>query len=357
MGKIKVTVIGIPLYANIIKKIVQKTPQISFLGTATDLKEGENYIRLSDIVLLDVSLFTNNVESLLDNVFQIKPVPVIVLADGSVNQTAKTVSAMSAGAVDFIKMNEQKRNRNEEDFDRNVISKIVHARKTKVHHPKNVEKEMKESSNMRQRSSTERRRTQIEHDAIVAIGCSTGGPRALHKLLSDIPKNFKAPILIVQHMPSGFTKSLADRLNNVSEIHVKEATDGEIIKRGTAYIAPGDFHMVVDQKQSNLTINLTKEETRLGHRPSVDILLESIAKINNCHKIIVILTGMGRDGAEGVKKIKRSERDAIVIAESDETAVINGMPSATIATSCVTEVLRIENIGEALVDYTNTRGY
>lgn len=356
MGKVKITVIGISKYADIIQNIVHNTTNITFIGTANDVKEGEEYIRQADVVLLDIGLFEVNVESLLESVIQVKPVPIIVLADGSVNQTAKTVTAMSTGAVDFIKMKEKASTRNKEEFHQEVISKIIHARKTKVHHSKNCSKEQVHS-NISMKNSNERKKIPIEHDSIVAIGCSTGGPRALHKLFSHIPKNFKSPILIVQHMPSGFTKSLAERLNNISKIHVKEASDGEIVKKGTAYIAPGDFHMIVEQKQDQLTIKLTKEKTRLGHRPSVDILLESIAKIKNCHKIIVILTGMGRDGAEGVKKIKQSANDAIVIAESDETAVINGMPSAAIATSCVTEILRIENIGEALVDYTNTRGY
>lgn len=357
MGKINITVIGIPIYADKIKEIVQQSDQISFYGTAIDVEEGENLIRSCDVVLLDIGLFSDQVDSLLESVLQIKPVPIIVLADGSVNQTAKTVTAMSTGAVDFLKMNEKVSKQSEEQFHQEVIAKIIHASKTKVQ--PSLKYSVKDEKNITKKNNCTRRkvRTSTHQQVLIAIGSSTGGPRALHKLLNDIPENFRAPIFIVQHMPSGFTKSLAERLNNTSNIHVKEAHDGEIVRNGTAYIAPGNYHMRVKQKRDQLTLQLTKEKTRLGHRPSINILLESIAQIRNYQKIVVILTGMGRDGAEGIKKVKRTERDAIVIAESDETAVINGMPSAAIATNCVTEVLRIENIGAALVEYTNTRGY
>ena len=189
------------------------------------------------------------------------------------------------------------------------------------------------------------------HDRIVAIGSSTGGPTALHRVLQNVNKHFQAPILIVQHLPSNFTNLLAKRLDGIGNVRVKEAEHGEVIMNSTVYVAPGDFHMKVIERNNKLIIQLSKEKQRLGHRPSINVLFDSIAKLNNVQKTIVILTGMGKDGAEGIINIKQNDKDAVIIAESSETAVVNGMPSAAIATNLVKEVVRLEKIGEVIMKY------
>src|SRR5690625_5255119 len=190
------------------------------------------------------------------------------------------------------------------------------------------------------------------HDKIVAIGSSTGGPTALQKVLQNVTKEFQAPILVVQHLPSNFTRLLANRLNGIGNLKVKEAEHGELVHRGTVYIAPGDFHMMVKDRNNKLIIHLTKEKQRNGHRPSVNVLLDSIAELKQIQKTIVIMTGMGKDGAEGIVRIKEQDENAVIIAESSETAVVSGMPSAAIATNHVTEIVRLERIGEAIMKYS-----
>lgn len=186
-------------------------------------------------------------------------------------------------------------------------------------------------------------------DKLVAVGCSTGGPRALKALLEKIPADFPAPIVIVQHMPPNFTKSLAQRLNTFSPLDVMEAEQGMILKKGAAYIAPGGYHMkVTEAAGGQFTISLTKEEARNGHRPSVDTLFESLLPLDSLERHAVIMTGMGGDGA----KMMKSLYDAGVtstFAESEETCVVYGMPRSAVELQCVSYILPLQDIAPRLV--------
>jgi two-component system chemotaxis response regulator CheB len=183
------------------------------------------------------------------------------------------------------------------------------------------------------------RNTLSQVHQLVAIGTSTGGPRALHQVISNIPGRLPAPIVIVQHMPPNFTKSLAQRLDSVSEIHVVEAEDGMILKNGEAYIAPGGFHMTVARNgPGTYKIHLSQEDPRGGHRPSVDILFESLLPLKELKRHIVIMTGMGADGAKGMQALRKAGA-VTTIAESEETCIVYGMPRAAVELDCVTHVL------------------
>ena len=197
-------------------------------------------------------------------------------------------------------------------------------------------------------------RSHIMRRKIVCVGTSTGGPRSLEQMLPEFPERLKAPVLVVQHMPAKFTKSLAERLNRVCSISVKEAVDGEIIQDGVVYIAPGDYHLKVRNTKTALVVELNESEPRNGHRPSVDTLFESVAKLDGYLKIAVILTGMGSDGANGVKIIK-ANGPSIAIAESEQSAVIYGMPKAAAQTRRLDYILHLKDIGKFVVDYIETR--
>lgn len=197
---------------------------------------------------------------------------------------------------------------------------------------------------------------QNEDRQIVAIGTSTGGPRALQRVLTELPEDFSAPIVIVQHMPKGFTKSLAERLHRESALVVKEASHRDCLKRGHVYVAPGGYHMKINFIHDHLEIELTKEALHLGHRPSVDVLFHSIAKLPHVQKVAVVLTGMGKDGANGVQQIKSVDESAVVIAESSESAIINGMPAAAVDTGYTTYVLHLKDISTSLYKIVNRRG-
>lgn len=184
---------------------------------------------------------------------------------------------------------------------------------------------------------------------LVAIGTSTGGPKALKAVLEKIPSNFPAPIVIVQHMPANFTKSLAQRLDSLCSLNVEEAEEGMELLSGTAYIAPGGFHMnVIIGKDGRYKITLSKQELRNGHRPSVDVLYESLLPLQTLKRHIVLLTGMGSDGAKVMKRLYDAGVTS-TLAESEETCVVYGMPRSAIELKCVSHVLPLHEIGPKLV--------
>ncbi|MNI15264.1 Chemotaxis response regulator protein-glutamate methylesterase [compost metagenome] len=184
---------------------------------------------------------------------------------------------------------------------------------------------------------------------LVSIGTSTGGPRALHQVISQFPAGFPAPILIVQHMPPNFTKSLAQRLNDISQIKVVEAQDGDVIHTATAYVAPGGWHMKVYRDGTRAyKIRLTKEDPRSGHRPSVDVMYESLLALNELKRHIVLMTGMGSDGAKGMLAL-RQEGAVTTIAESEDTCVVYGMPRSAVELNAAMHVLPQQQITPKLL--------
>lgn len=181
---------------------------------------------------------------------------------------------------------------------------------------------------------------------LVAIGTSTGGPQALQKVVTRLPANLPCGVVIVQHMPPGFTKSLAERLDTISEISVKEAEHDEIIKPGHVYIAPGNYHMRVKSEGTVRKIALSQEPPVGNHRPAVNVLFDSVASVQK-ELVSVIMTGMGCDGCEGMKKIK--QQGGYSIAQDEETSVVYGMPKAVVDAGLADEVRPLQDIADAIV--------
>ncbi|OAB41354.1 protein-glutamate methylesterase/protein-glutamine glutaminase [Paenibacillus glacialis] len=196
-------------------------------------------------------------------------------------------------------------------------------------------------------SELEGKSSSFQH--LVAVGCSTGGPRALKELLERIPGELPAPVVIVQHMPPKFTKSLAQRLNSFSSLEVVEGEHGMVLHRGYAYIAPGGFHMkIVRASAGHYEISLTEEGPRNGHRPSVDTMFDSLLPFNTLTRHVVLLTGMGSDGAKAMKTLYDSGVTD-TYAESEETCVVYGMPRSAVELKCVRHVLPLLDIPSMLV--------
>ena len=183
---------------------------------------------------------------------------------------------------------------------------------------------------------------------IIAIGTSTGGPRALQSVIPLLPGNLDASIVVVQHMPAGFTKSLADRMNSMSELNVKEAENNDVLKPGWVYIAPGDYHLRVIQDRSGYRINLGDDPPVTGHRPSVDDMMYSIGDLGTQNIIGVIMTGMGADGAKGLVNIKQVNK-AHIIAQDEESCVVFGMPKSAIAEGVVDRVVSLNEISNEIL--------
>ncbi|MBD7967238.1 chemotaxis-specific protein-glutamate methyltransferase CheB [Paenibacillus gallinarum] len=198
-------------------------------------------------------------------------------------------------------------------------------------------------------TQSEKQKTNTMIQQLVAIGCSTGGPRALKSLLSQIPKNFPAPIVIVQHMPPDFTRSLANRIDSFSHIRVVEAEQGMHLEAGVAYIAPGGYHMrVIEVTNGKYELRLSQEEIVNGHRPSVDTLFESIIPYSKLQRHIVLLTGMGSDGARMMKRLYDTGVCS-TFAENEESCVVYGMPRAAVELACVQQVLPLKELTSKLI--------
>jgi two-component system chemotaxis response regulator CheB len=222
--------------------------------------------------------------------------------------------ALDAGAVDYVKKPMIKTPKDMEAFAADIRGKVITASQAKVI--------QKHSTAIKEDALTQ---TSISKnkDTIIAIGASTGGTDALQTVLTALPANMP-PIVIVQHMPPGFTKMFADRLNKICAVEIREAKDGDRLRSGLALIAPGDFHMSLHKDTQGYFVKIDMGEKVSSHRPSVDYLFNTVAKVAGKNAIGVILTGMGSDGADGMVKMKN--QGAYTIGQDKETCVVYGMP-------------------------------
>lgn len=182
---------------------------------------------------------------------------------------------------------------------------------------------------------------------LVVIGTSTGGPQALQRVITRLPGNLPCGVVIVQHMPAGFTKSLAERLDSISAISVKEAEHEDIIQPGCVYIAPGNYHLKIVPSGSNRKIQLNQDPPVGNHRPAVNVMYDSAARFGK-DLVAVIMTGMGCDGCEGMKNIK--SHGGYSIAQNEETSVVYGMPKAVVEAGLADEIRPLDDIAKAIVE-------
>ena len=188
---------------------------------------------------------------------------------------------------------------------------------------------------------------------LVVICASTGGPKALHKILFYLPKNLNAPVLIVQHMPKGFTASLADRLGKKCGLCVKEAEDGDKLENGKIYVAKGGMHMKLERFRTAYKISLSDDPPKNGLKPCADILFESLESVRIGEVVCVVLTGMGSDGTAGIVGLGE-KKNVYVIAQDEQTSDVFGMPSSIIKTGMVNEVLPLGKIPDAIMKAVGT---
>lgn len=335
-----------------ISDILERDPRIEVVATARNGEVGLKKISefKPDVVTLDVEMPNMNGIETLRRIMEKDPIPVVMLSSSTQDEVFQTVNAISNGAVDFITKPSGSISLNINDIKDEIISKVLTAANVDVLEVKPEREEQRHIKVDSVSNTTKFTKT------IVAIGTSTGGPKALQVVLTKLPKDIPAPIVIVQHMPPGFTKSLAERLNMLSDITVKEAVNGEILINGTAYIAPGDYQMAIRKVGISVAIELTQGPKYNGHRPSVDILFRSLANIQKVNKIAVVLTGMGSDGSEGIIELKNTDRSTLVIAEHEDTSVVYGMPKAAVKTNFVNHVVHLQQVGETITKLVRNSG-
>lgn len=329
------------LIRKLLTDILKVDKEIVVVGTARNGKDAlDNISKFNpDIITLDVEMPIMDGLTTLKHIVAEYKIPVIMISTLTQHGADLTLKALEEGAVDFLQKPTNIFGLNQNEVKIDIINKIKVAAKAKInimdiHQP--IKKNKVYSSKSKDSFSN-----------ILAIGTSTGGPRALQSILPQLPSDINATLVIVQHMPPKFTKSLSDRLNATSNINIKEAEEGDILRRGWGYIAPGDYHMTIVKEGNNLVVRLNKEPQVMGLRPTVDILMESVSKIKEYSKIGIILTGMGSDGAKGIKQMKNS--NSHTIAQDEATSVVFGMPKAAISSNCIDDILSIDKISDRII--------
>lgn len=341
-----------------ITQILQQDPDLLVIGEA---KNGMEAIRLveelkPDVVTMDVEMPVMDGISAVKEIMRKTPLPIIMFSSLTQDGAKATLDALDAGALDFLPKKFEDIALNKKEAVALLQNKVktlaikrssFHSRAT---HPLSTPKreafsvafERKthfDSSQIAERSYA-LRSTAKKNYKCLAIGTSTGGPVALQKILIELPHAFPFPIFMIQHMPAAFTEAFASRLNDLCKISVKEAKNGEVIKPGVAYLAPGGCQMLIENRMGAAQIKISAAEQfpQATYKPSVDLTFESIANVYNGDVLGIILTGMGADGREGARSLKT--KGAKIWAQDEKSSVVYGMPQA----------VTVANIAEINID-------
>ncbi|OEH85839.1 hypothetical protein BHU72_03400 [Desulfuribacillus stibiiarsenatis] len=345
-----------------ITDMIQSDEHLQVVGTARNGEEALSKIESlqPDVITLDVEMPKMDGITTLKEIMRTSPLPVIMLSSLTHVGTTETIKALELGAFDFIGKPSGPISLDIEKIKAELIEKIHLASASKNRILKLPRMSIKDKVltkppdiNYKSKKIEEKNMTMntSKVDTIIAIGTSTGGPRALQNVITKLPKDIQASIVIVQHMPQGFTKSLAERLDSISEIKVFEAEDKMILQNGCAYLAPGAHQMSISQNRNGeyqIRIDI-EAEPYSGHKPSVDYLFLSIAELLPMKKIVVIMTGMGGDGSKGLVAIK--QKSAYAIAEDESTCVVFGMPRVAIATGLIDDIVPLEKIASEIIKH------
>lgn len=367
--KIRVLVVDDSAFMRkVITDMIHQQKEIEVIDTAKNGQEAiDKIVKLKpDVVTLDIEMPIMDGLTALERIMDSSPLPVIMLSSLTKEGADATIRSLELGAVDFITKPSSVFKINTDDVKNELLSKIVMASKISMRPKLNIKKlpETKKEKEDAMTKSSIKPSTEVifsgnessqrkglggnRIDKIVAIGTSTGGPRALQSVIPKIPGNVNASFLVVQHMPPGFTKSLAERMNTLSELNVKEAEHGDVLKPGWVYIAPGDYHLKLKRTGQDYTIQLSQDDLVSGHRPSVDAMMYSIADLRISNVVGVIMTGMGADGAKGLARVKQDNK-GFVIAQDEESCVVFGMPKSTIQLGVVDRVVTLTDIANEIV--------
>jgi two-component system chemotaxis response regulator CheB len=357
-----------------VTEILSSDPNIQVVGTATNGKEAiEQALALKpDVITMDYEMPMMDGITAVRHIMQRSPTPVLMFSSLTHEGARVTLDALDAGAVDFLPKNFEDISRNPEKV-KQLLCEKVHSisrsnRRVSSYSapPPSVSAPPAASSHSAPatvRSSLAPRPSPAPAPAapthhapsspapkrkaykLVAIGTSTGGPVALQRVLTQLPANFPAPIVLIQHMPAAFTKAFAERLDKLCRISVKEAEDGDILRPGLALLAPGGKQMMVDGRGA---VKILPGDERLNYKPCVDITFGSAAKSYGDKVLAVVLTGMGADGREGARLLKQS--GSHIWAQDEASCVIYGMPMAIVKANLADAVYGLDDIGRHLVE-------
>jgi two-component system chemotaxis response regulator CheB len=331
------------LMRKLIPQMLQRDSSIQVVGTAVDGAFGLQKIAelKPDVVTLDLEMPRMGGMEMLRELTRTHRIPVLVVSAHSTEGATATFKALALGAFDFIAKPATAASAQMEEIAEELIRKIkAAAQNNSQHRPMQLPLQFSNAPVKAERTLPK------PATRVVGIGISTGGPNALQYLLSQLPADFPASIVIVQHMPEGFTKMFARRLDECCSIVVKEAESGDLLLGGRALLCPGNRHMRVLRRQNRDIAVLSDEPKVNGHRPSVDVLFRSLAKEFGPAGIALLMTGMGEDGADAMGEVRAA--GGLTIAQSAESCVVFGMPRAAIERGVVTRVVPLDALAHTL---------
>ena len=368
-----------------VTEILEQNSRLEVIGSANDGREAVEKAKSlrPDVITMDIEMPVMNGIDAVKEIMRSAPCPILMFSSLTHEGATATLNALEAGAADFLPKKFEDIARNREDAISTLQDRVLaiandtSARSTRAATPtprrplNDPRKDTpasppRESALDRIRRRSEERQRQREQALapseasqttsltinrayqVLAIGTATGGPVALQKNLTQLPENFPYPIVMVQHMPAAFTKAFSQRLDGLCKIRVKEAEDGDVLRPGQAYLAPGGQQMIVDGSSSNARLRIKEDNSgRVTYKPSVDITFASLSKLFGGKVLGVILTGMGADGREGARMLKQN--GATIWAQDEASCVVYGMPQAVASSGISSRSISLNEMGKAIL--------
>ena len=330
-----------------LSEIICSDRDLHVIGTAGDPYFAARQIReeIPDVITLDVEMPRMDGLTFLKSLMSQYPIPVVIISSLTQNGSHLAIRALELGAVEIIAKSEIRNTKEHLEESRIRITDAIKAARMVPLKRRTISKTISEFQHLEKKPKGSIYKTT---DKVIAMGASTGGTEALRFILQKIRADLPG-ILITQHMPAGFTKSFADHLNNQCEVTVKEAADGERVMRGHAYIAPGGRHMELYRSGAQYFIKVRDGLLVNRHKPSVDVLFDSVARHAGQNAMGIIMTGMGHDGAAGLLAMRKA--GAHTIAQDEASSVVYGMPKEAIALEAASQVLALADMPTRLLSY------
>jgi two-component system chemotaxis response regulator CheB len=330
-------------------EILNNDKHIEVVGAACDGREAIELVKKlnPDVVTMDIEMPVMDGITAVRKIMQSNPVPILMFSSLTTDGAKATLDALEAGAMDFLPKRMEDISQDRESAKRQLCARVrlIGARGLKKTAPAAQPQAPAPVAAPAPRASSVVRRGKYK---LVVIGTSTGGPVALQQVLTSLPGSFPLPILLVQHMPASFTPAFAERLNKLSAIQVKQASDGDNLEKGCAYLAPGGMQMLLEDRPGAPVIRIIESRPGQTYKPSVDVTFGSASKLFGADVLAVVMTGMGADGREGARMLKNG--GASVWAQDKETSVIYGMPAAVAEAGLADKVLALNAIGPSLTE-------
>lgn len=358
LGKVRVLVVDDSgFFRRRIVEILEADGGISVIATAANGQEAIDKVRelQPDVVTMDIEMPVMDGITAVKRIMAIRPTPVLMFSSLSYDGAQATLDALEAGAIDFLPKRFDEITQDKEAAKRLLCEKVRTVGRQKITaltspagSPVRATALPGKQSATTSSSNVPTTRIRRGNYRLLAIGSSTGGPVALQEVLSVLPANFRLPIILIQHMPASFTPAFAKRLDQLCQIRVKEASEGDLLSPGTAYLAPGGRQLAVEAQGAQVRIRIFDGDAGLHYKPSVDVSFASAADVFPGKVLSIILTGMGADGREGARALKQGQ--ATVWAQDEASSTIYGMPGAVAEAKLTDLILPLDKIGPAILE-------